>query len=417
MDYVIYTYGGGDLLISTLNAVAMIFKTDNTYLTPVGQIAMTLGLLYAGVKAVYQGDIGLISKGFFLPSMIVFLVLFSPKTTVWIKDDVALSAPMKIDNIPFGISFFTSIGSSTSHYLSKLLEETMLPVGVNGSTTTGLLYGAKAVVKIRDIQIQDQTLLRNTKEYLRQCYMKPYVMGNFGGHKAEAIRSTNLIKFLNENPAKCFGIKPTNRDGSVGQFLSCADAGKIIQREILEESKSPGLMKQFAASLGISTKNEVLMTKRIKAMTSDVFEQLEQGHTDMNEWVQQAMMLNANRESYDDLRESYDQPRVYPELVRMQATRGLFQQSMGSIIGAEMSEAMIPTAVQPTMLALVVMLFVVILPFTLLPGGWTYAINAIKLMIWVTSWPVFYTIIHCIAMIQIKDAVGGWGEDRAIASN
>jgi hypothetical protein len=79
--------------------------------------------------------------------------------------------------------------------------------------------------------------------------------------------------------------------------------------------------------------------------------------------MQQAMILNANRESYDDWREKVGHPRVSPDLIRMQATRGLFQQSMGSIIGGEMSEAMIPAAAQPTMLALVVMLFVVILRY------------------------------------------------------
>jgi conjugal transfer mating pair stabilization protein TraG len=127
--------------------------------------------------------------------------------------------------------------------------------------------------------------------------------------------------------------------------------------------------------------------------------------------MKQSMILNANRESYDDWRQKVGHPRVFPELVKMQATRGMFHQALGSIVGAEMAEAMIPAAAQPVMLALVVLSFVIILPFALLPGGWTYIVTGAKLMIWVCSWPLFYTIIHAIAMIQIKDAVGGWGED------
>ena len=57
------------------------------------------------------------------------------------------------------------------------------------------------------------------------------------------------------------------------------------------------------------------------------------------------------------------------------------------------------------------MCFVIILPFALLPGGWTYIVTGMKLMIWVCSWPVFYTIIHAIAMIQLKDSIGAWGEN------
>jgi conjugal transfer mating pair stabilization protein TraG len=409
MEYIIYTYGGGDLLISVFNAVAMIFETDNKYLTPVGTMALTLGGVYAGIKATFKADIAILGKNWMIPSMIAFFLLFSPKTTVWIKDEVALNAPVKIDNIPFGISFFTSVGTKISHGLSKLIEETMLPVNAGRSTTGGILYGAKAVAKIRDIQIQDPILLRNTKEYLRQCYMLPYVIGNFGGKKIEAQKAVDLLAYLDTNPVKCLGIKPTNKDGSVGKFLTCTEAGKMLKGAIYDESRSPALMKQFAAVLGISTTNEALMNRHIKAMTGDVFKYLEQGTEDVNAWMQQAMILNANRESYDDWREKVGHPRVYPDLIRMQATRGLFQQSMGSIIGGEMSEAMIPAAAQPTMLALVVMLFVVILPFAMLPGGWVFINTGIKLMIWVCTWPVFYTIIHAIAMIQLKDSIGGWG--------
>jgi len=411
MEYPIYTYGGGDLLVAVFNAIAMIFKSDSTYLTPVGTMAMTIGGVYIGIKAIFKGDIGLLGKSWMIPSMIAFVLLFSPKTTVWIKDEVAMNAPVKIDNIPFGISFFTSLSSVVSHHLSKLMEETLMPVSTAGATQTGILYGAKAVAKLRDVQIQDPIMLQNTKEYLRQCYMKPYVVGNFGGHKYAALKATDILAFLDENPAKCFGIKPTNRDGSIGKFMTCAEAGKMVKKEVEAHSKDPLLLSKFGAVLGLSTTNQGLMTKRIKSMTSDTLGYLDQSQLDVNEWMKQSMILNANRESYDDWRQKVGHPRVFPELVKMQATRGMFHQALGSIVGAEMAEAMIPAAAQPVMLALVVLSFVIILPFALLPGGWTYIVTGAKLMIWVCSWPLFYTIIHAIAMIQIKDAVGGWGEE------
>lgn len=411
MEYPIYMYGGGDLLVSVFNAIAMIFKSDSTYLTPVGTMAMTLGGVYIGIKAIFKGDIALFSKSWMLPSLIAFVLLFSPKTTVWIKDEVSMSAPVKVDNIPFGVSFFSSLSSVISHHLSKLMEETMMPAETLGATQTGILYGAKAVAKLRDVQIQDPIMLQNTKEYLRQCYMKPYVIGNFGGHKYKAITATDILSYLEENPAKCFGIKPMNPDGSIGKFMTCAEAGKMIKKAVDAHSKDPILLKKFGAVIGLSTADQGLMTKRIKSMVSDTLSYLDQSQLDLHEWMKQSMILNANRESYDDWRQKVGHPRVFPELVKMQATRGMFHQALGSIVGAEMAEAMIPAAAQPVMLALVVMVFVIILPFALLPGGWTYIVTGIKLMIWVCSWSVFSTIVHCIAMIQIKDAVGGWGEE------
>ncbi|KJV74727.1 putative traG protein [Orientia tsutsugamushi str. TA716] len=45
------------------------------------------------------------------------------------------------------------------------------------------VFGAKAVAKIRDVQIHDPVTLTNTKEFLRQCFMKPYIIGNILGKK------------------------------------------------------------------------------------------------------------------------------------------------------------------------------------------------------------------------------------------
>ena len=408
MEYLIHTYGGGNELVAVLNAVAMIFKSDSTYLTPVGTMALTLGGVYAAIKGILKIDISFIGKDWLVPSLIIFTLLFAPKSTVWVKDNTTGTAPVKIDNIPIGISVFAHVSTTVAHHLSELIEETMLPVGVGRAESGGILYGAKAVGKIRDIQIHDRTLLSNTKEYLRQCYMKPIVMGNFGGRREEAIRANDLLEYLIQNPTKCFGIKPVNPDGTVGQFMSCTEAGKMIKKGVVAESKDPDLLKQFASVMGIRSDNEALMKKRIKSMTANTFRYLEQGTADVHEWMKQAMILNANRESYDDWREKAGHSRVFPDLVTMQATRGLYQQSMGAIVGGEMSKALIPSAAHPTAIALMIMLFVVVLPLSLLPGGWNLLTFVVKLLISVASWPVFYTIIHCIAMIQLKDSIGGW---------
>jgi conjugal transfer mating pair stabilization protein TraG len=409
MQYIIHVYNGGEDLIAVLNAVAILFKSKSTYLTPIGQITAILGGLYAAVRSMYKGELMGMIGGYMLPTMVTFLLFFSVKTTVWVKDEVTKIAPTKIDNIPFGVSFIAHVATTISHFVSEKLEETMLPLGAARPSGSGIMYGVKALAKIRDIQIDDPILRYNAKEYMRQCYMMPYVIANFGGRRAEAIKKEDLLQWLDENPVKGFGIKPKNEDGSVGKFLTCKDAGKVIKRKVEAAAKEPKLMKQFAAALGIQTGNETAMEKQIKAMTIETFKFLEEGVTDLHVWMKQAMILNANREALDDKKSEYGLDREFPELIKMQATRGLFQQSMGSIVGGEMSQALIPAAVHPTMLALVVMLFVVVLPFTLLPGGWNYVLLINKVLIWVASWPVFYTIVHCIMMIQIKDQMGAWG--------
>lgn len=410
MDFPIYTYGGGDTLIAVFKAIAMLFGAESTYLSPVTKLGFTIGGLYIGVKAIFKGDIGMLTSKWMLPSMFIYMFLFVPKETVWINDKVSMGAPVKIDHVPAGIAIFTSLASQVSHYGATELEEVMLPADAPKAATGGIMYGAKAVAKLRDFRIEDPILLHNTKEYLRQCYMWPYIIGNFGGLKAEAMSTPDILGFLEARPAKCFGIKPIGPDGSVGEFQTCTAAGKDIRAGLNSINKEKVLGK-LGAALGIAGANEQMMQKYVRTMTGDTLGYLEQSQREVHEWVKQAMLLNANREAYDDQREQLGISRVYPELVRMQAARGLAQDTLGSIISAEMSDALIPASAQPVMLSIIVISFILILPLSLMPSGWAYIVNGVKAIIWVCSWPLFYTIIAAIGMIQLKHAVGAWGED------
>ncbi|KJV80292.1 putative traG protein [Rickettsia hoogstraalii str. RCCE3] len=112
------------------------------------------------------------------------------------------------------------------------------------------------------------------------------------------------------------------------------------------------------------------------------------------------MLLNANREAYDDLREKFSLSRIYPQLVSMNATRGLFQQSFSYLVAGEMAANIIPI-LQSVFFALVICLIFVVFPMSMLPGGYTIFKTWITLIIWVTSWLVFFTVIHCLGMISL----------------
>ncbi|KJV71065.1 conjugative transfer TraG domain protein [Orientia tsutsugamushi str. TA763] len=43
MDYVIYTFGGGDLLWHVFNGIGRVFASNSEYFTPVGHLALTIG--------------------------------------------------------------------------------------------------------------------------------------------------------------------------------------------------------------------------------------------------------------------------------------------------------------------------------------------------------------------------------------
>ncbi|QES96054.1 conjugal transfer protein TraG [Orientia tsutsugamushi] len=413
MDYVIYTFGGGDLLWHVFNGIGRVFASNSEYFTPVGRLALTIGGIWAATRAIFRGNIGIFAMEWFFPSIFIFTLLFAPKATVWLKDEVSMSAPVKVDNIPIGIAMFASLSSQTSYFVSKMLENHLLPAyeGLS-SRKTGIMFGAKAVAKIRDVQIHDPVTLTNTKEFLRQCFMKPYIIGNILGKKAAAQQTNDIIGFIEQNIPNNFGIyyrEPSNLGIS---FKTCRQATPLIKAAIHKELNE-GLLTKFAAAIGVQSDQSSMLSQRLKVMTGDTLKYLQREQQDIHEWMKQAMLLNANRESYDDWREKFSLSRIYPNLVSMHAIRGLFQKSFSYLVAGEMAAHMMPI-LQSVFFALVVSMIFIVFPMGLLPGGYNILKTWILLIIWVSSWPVFFTIIHCLGMISLSSKSGAFGSDYGL---
>nr|WP_052691307.1 conjugal transfer protein TraG N-terminal domain-containing protein [Orientia tsutsugamushi] len=324
-----------------------------------------------------------------------------------------MSAPVKVDNIPIGIAMFASLSSQTSYFVSKMLENHLLPAyeGLS-SRKTGIMFGAKAVAKIRDVQIHDPVTLTNTKEFLRQCFMKPYIIGNILGKKAAAQQTNDIIGFIEQNIPNNFGIyyrEPSNLGIS---FKTCRQATPLIKAAIHKELNE-GLLTNFAAAIGVQSDQSHMLSQRLKVMTGDTLKYLQREQQDIHEWMKQAMLLNANRESYDDWREKFSLSRIYPNLVSMHAIRGLFQKSFSYLVAGEMAAHMMPI-LQSVFFAVVVSMIFIVFPMGLLPGGYNILKTWILLIIWVSSWPVFFTIIHCLGMISLSGKSGAFGSDYGL---
>ncbi|SPR04892.1 conjugal transfer protein TraG [Orientia tsutsugamushi str. Gilliam] len=413
MDYVIYTFGGGDLLWHVFNGIGRVFASNSEYFTPVGHLALTIGGIWAATRAIFRGNIGIFAMEWFFPSIFIFTLLFAPKATVWLKDEVSMNAPVKVDNIPIGIAMFASLSSQTSYFVSKMLENHLLPAyeGLS-SRKTGIMFGAKAVAKIRDVQIHDPVTLTNTKEFLRQCFMKPYIIGNILGKKAAAQQTNDIIGFIEQNIPNNFGIYYREPSNLAISFKSCRQATPLIKAAIHKELNE-GLLTKFAAAIGVQSDQSHMLSQRLKVMTGDTLKYLQREQQDIHEWMKQAMLLNANRESYDDWREKFSLSRIYPNLVSMHAIRGLFQQSFSYLVAGEMAAHMMPI-LQSVFFALVVSMIFIVFPMGLLPGGYNILKTWILLIIWVSSWPVFFTIIHCLGMISLSSKSGAFGSDYGL---
>ncbi|SPM44887.1 conjugal transfer protein TraG [Orientia tsutsugamushi] len=68
MDYVIYTFGGGDLLWHVFNGIGRVFASNSEYFTPVCHLALTIGGIWAATRAIFRENIGIFAmEWFFFP--------------------------------------------------------------------------------------------------------------------------------------------------------------------------------------------------------------------------------------------------------------------------------------------------------------------------------------------------------------
>ncbi|WP_256621477.1 conjugal transfer protein TraG N-terminal domain-containing protein [Rickettsia sp. TH2014] len=409
--WIVYSFGNIDVLWRTFNAISMICAQNSTYFTSVSKFALTVGGLWAACRAIFKGNIGIFATQWFFPTFFLFVFMFVPKTTVWLKDEVA-NQQYKVDNIPAGIAIITSVSTSLSHALAERIEtyfrtaDPVNPVSDFPPGQSSIMFGAKVVGKIKEIQIQNPNTLNNTKEFLRQCFLKPYIIGDLQGKKSLALSSENILQFIEENMPNNFGIYykgPNGTDRAV--FKLCKDALPLIKASIAGETND-GLIGKFSVAIGMQ--NDTKIAERLKAITSDTLSFLRADQQDLNEWMQQAMLLNANREALDDWREKLSMNRLYPELISMHATRGMFQQSFSYLVGGKMAEDFL-AIMQSVAFSLIISCMVVVLPLTCLVGGFKFFQFWCNFTIWVSSWPIFYSLVHCLGMLSLSGKVSVFG--------
>ena len=401
----IYTFGGqGELVQSIFNAIARMFASDSDYFTAVGKFSMSLGAVWAATYAIFQGNIGIFAKQWFFPSFLIFIFLFSPKAAVIINDDINRKQ-YAVANVPFAIALFSSLSSRISYFIAQDIEKHFGIAARARSSHNGLMFGARLVSKFRDIKVQNPILLDNAKNFTKQCYIRPWIMGNILGMRHEAETTKDIIKFLRENQAKNFGVyykstavdKENQETKETIEFRTCSDITSTILNAIEKEAKSGKVLGKLGLSLGGKGIKLDVLAKRVTETGNAALKTLARETQSVHQWVRQSMMLNVYRESLDDWREGAGYQRLWPEVISMNATRGLYQQSLGWMTAGEMAAQFLPL-LQTILFLIVVSSIFIVFPMSMLPGGYEILKVWVKAMIWVNTWPIFFAVINCIGM-------------------
>ncbi len=108
----IYTYGGGEIIWKVFNGIVMMTKSESPYFTNVIYVSALVGTVLAVARALPGGQLGMLTKTWFIPTYIILSLLLVPKTTVDIIDYVDSSFTYEpVENVPLGFAFLASVGN------------------------------------------------------------------------------------------------------------------------------------------------------------------------------------------------------------------------------------------------------------------------------------------------------------------
>ena len=405
MESVIYTFGGGEALWKVFNGIAMIFSSHSGYMTGVMKLSMAIGGLWAAFRAILGGNMGILGRDYFVPTYLILNLLLIPTTSVHIVDEVNPTFKYsKVDHVPMGIAVVASTASRISKLVTDKLEQAFTPAEANRYGKTGTMFAARLVSMTREMRVSDPVVRQNLKDFVRQCFTLPLVWTNLLAGRKAALETDDILGLIASHPHSWLGSYWRNWSGRGGEtiFLYCKD-GAAKAREVLT-AEVPGSLTGLSAQLfGGGTMDVMTANRRLKTYFADAWKTLSGKTASAHEVAAQEMMMNVYREAADDKREEFGLSRRDPHLIALSSARAKAQQNTGFLIGAQMVSSMLPS-LQSTMLAILCILFVVIVPMTMLPGGLKTLGMWVKLIIWVESWPIFFAIIQCVSLIMASSS-------------
>ena len=163
----VITYGGGEFVRDVLNGVSALVGTGA--FGSALRLTLLLGLLFTLLQAAFNMSPMVIIR-WFVTSLIVYLCLLVPKTTVTVIDrfDPALSSPV-VANVPLGLAAIASFTSTVGDEFTGLTETAFsLPTDLEYQQN-GFIYGSKVLRDAMAFEVTDASFSRNLSTYIRTC--------------------------------------------------------------------------------------------------------------------------------------------------------------------------------------------------------------------------------------------------------
>lgn len=330
----IHTYGGGDLLEKVFTAIGEILYGKGS--SKMGgtfnlllRLSLTIGAFCCVCLAFFRQKFDPLIRSFFLPGLAIVGLLLTPTTKIAIIDHSAEDPKPKTVNQDVPF-FLGKFAVYSSELFNQLRELFARSIGKDGYSWT-LRAAEESPFRSNVFSASDPALEENFREFCRECVFRDLGLGLYT--REELKDQENLLEFLAENTSN-------TRLVSYGdQAIPCREAAERLDAALPDEEVAASL----AALFGSEPETFLKQRTAIDLLKEEIRSGLE--------------------------------PAQKPG-------RSFFSiGSMGILALRELFEAIL------------YLIFPLVILLSLLSFGIRMIFHWMKMILWVSTWPIFYVIV------------------------
>ncbi len=403
-ENIIITYGGGEALHYIFNGIAMVLSLDQGFANSLLHLTGVVGVLWSSTIMYMRSSIqvGMMWFGWFL---LTTTLLFGPRSSLIIKDEIRPIKTYKVDNVPLALAITSSTISNFSHAFTKKMESVFrlpdyLPYNQHGS-----IFASRLLAKAREFKIVDPTFNSNMERFIQQCVVYDAMIGT--KYSLKDLKTTDDIwGLVSYKPSKILGFlyKDQNANPRINEIVTCAKGVQLLQAEWTKQVDLAALKYgqlffankkgsiQTGSPEAILAKNTFLssLPQSYKLLTS-----ISQNSTKL---LQQEMMLGALQSAGHSKMAEYGQAYA-------NAKANLQQRSAMEAAGIMAADflPMLKTVFECILYASFIFVWIL----APLPGGYVLVGMYFRELMWVQSWPILFAVLNLLCTIWAQHKTAG----------
>lgn len=395
---VIYTIGGGEIIYNIMQAVALCLNGGGGLLDALLRIGGLCGAFIAYYIILY-GSPWEIFKSWGLPVLLIMNLLFVPSTTVKVEDTITRNF-YKVDKVPYGLAVFASATSQLGKAITEVIEQNFSLPNDLTYQKTGMLFGSNILEKAKTFKITNRNFKENMRNFVGQC-VKYDMMLNHKYTFDDLVSTNDIWGLVSSNPSSIRGFFWQPEGGGKAQYVTCKTAvekfDKLWAREL--DSSLSVLGRKFFSTFGLQTNPAVE-----RALKGEIGQYLTNTATyfgvmaaSAEETLKQTLMINAISDAASENSKQAGNPLTYAE------TRALLQQNSTFETVGKLASKLLPI-MKAVIEALAYACFIFIIPLCMVPQGYKFLFNWLKVLVWLQAWPPMYAILNFIMNVAARSA-------------